>query len=102
MDVPTSSTTPPSSGAACETIACSRVAAAPAALECKLTQIVAPARQGQQGGVRRGHRRATCVTTASKDGIFDVTQLQPAGTRMGYKDYTVVREKFAIARPGES
>ena len=40
----------------CDTIDCPRVAGTPAALECRLTQIVELAGGGQQGGVRRGHR----------------------------------------------
>ncbi|MDD9724784.1 flavin reductase family protein [Roseovarius sp. SK2] len=86
--------------AACETIACSRVAAAPAALECKLTQIVdlpGKANKVVFGEVTGVYMRDDCL----KDGIFDVLSFNPLA-RMGYKDYTVVREKFAIARPGES
>ena len=35
-----------------------------------------------------------------KDGIFDVLSFNPL-TRMGYRDYSVVRETFSLKRPGE-
>ncbi|SOH93147.1 NADH-FMN oxidoreductase RutF, flavin reductase (DIM6/NTAB) family [Monaibacterium marinum] len=85
--------------AECQSIACSRVAAAPAALECKMTQIVPL--QGDAnflilGEVTGVHMRDDCV----KDGIFDVLAFNPLA-RMGYRDYSVVREKFSLTRPGE-
>ncbi|WP_420324491.1 flavin reductase family protein [Mameliella sp.] len=85
--------------AECETIACPRVAAAPANLECKLTQIVqlpGKANFAVFGEVTGVHIRDTCL----KDGIFDVLTFNPL-SRMGYRDYTVVREKFELKRPGE-
>ena len=85
--------------AACETIACSRVAAAPANLECRLTQIVkleGEANFMALGEVVGVHLRDDCL----KDGIFDVLAFNPL-TRMGYRDYSVIREKFSLARPGE-
>ena len=86
------------SRAGCETIACSRVAGAPAALECRLTQIVhlpGEANFAVFGEVTGVHMRDDCL----KDGIFDVTTYQPL-SRMGYTDYTVVREVFSMPRPG--
>ncbi|QFT63769.1 NADH-FMN oxidoreductase RutF, flavin reductase (DIM6/NTAB) family [Roseivivax halotolerans] len=85
--------------AECETIACSRVAAAPANLECRLTQIVKL--EGESnfavfGEVTGVHMRDACIV----DGIFDVLTFNPL-SRMGYRDYTVVREKFALKRPGD-
>lgn len=85
--------------APCETIACSRVARAPAAFECRLVQIV-PAR-GQNNFVVLGevtgiHLRDDCLV----DGLFDVTRFG-AVARLGYKDYAVVREVFTMTRPGE-
>ncbi|MBV6635360.1 MAG: flavin reductase family protein [Mameliella sp.] len=83
----------------CETIACSRVAAAPANLECKLTQIVqlpGKANFAVFGEVTGVHIRDNCLV----DGIFDVLTFNPL-SRMGYRDYTVVREKFSLKRPGE-
>lgn len=83
----------------CETIPCSRVANAPAALECKLTQIVqlpGEANFVTFGEVTGVHLRDDCLV----DGIFDVLRFNPLA-RMGYRDYTVVREKFPLKRPGE-
>ncbi|MEM9477761.1 MAG: flavin reductase family protein [Pseudomonadota bacterium] len=85
--------------ASCETIPCSRVAGAPASLECKLTQIVTL--EGEANFLALGevvgvHMRDDCL----KDGIFDVLAFNPL-TRMGYRDYSVVREKFSLKRPGE-
>ncbi|MCR9273410.1 MULTISPECIES: flavin reductase family protein [Mameliella] len=85
--------------AECETIACARVAAAPANLECKLTQIVqlpGKANFAVFGEVTGVHIRDNCLV----DGIFDVLTFNPL-SRMGYRDYTVVREKFELKRPGE-
>ncbi|WP_167647065.1 flavin reductase family protein [Mameliella alba] len=85
--------------AECETISCSRVAAAPANLECKLTQIVQlPGKSNFAvfGEVTGVHIRDNCLV----DGIFDVLTFNPL-SRMGYRDYTVVREKFSLKRPGE-
>ena len=85
--------------AECETIACSRVAAAPANLECRLTQIVKL--EGESnfavfGEVTGVHMRDACIV----DGIFDVLTFNPL-SRMGYRDYTVVRDKFSLKRPGD-
>lgn len=85
--------------APCETIACSCVADAPASLECKLTQIVqlpGAANFVVFGEVTGVHMRDDCLV----DGIFDVLSFNPLA-RMGYRDYTVVREKFPLRRPGE-
>jgi flavin reductase (DIM6/NTAB) family NADH-FMN oxidoreductase RutF len=85
--------------AECETVACSRVASAPASLECKLTQIVklpGEANYTVFGEVTGIHMRDDCMT----DGIFDVLKFNPLA-RMGYRDYTVVRERFSLTRPGE-
>lgn len=86
--------------AACTTIACSRVALAPASLECKLTQIVqlpGAANFAVFGEVVGVHLRDNCLT----DGVFDVTTFQPLA-RLGYKDYTKVEEVFSLTRPGET
>ena len=83
--------------AECETIACSRVANAPASLECKLTQIVDMLGEanivvfGQVTGV---HIREDCL----KDGRFDVTLFQPV-SRLGYLDFAHVTEVFVMRRP---
>jgi flavin reductase (DIM6/NTAB) family NADH-FMN oxidoreductase RutF len=83
--------------AECETIACARVAKAPAALECTLTQIVdlpGSANCAVFGEVTGIHIRDNCL----KDGLFDVLSFNPLA-RLGYKDYTVVRELFSLERP---
>ncbi|MBV2360371.1 flavin reductase family protein [Thalassococcus sp. CAU 1522] len=85
--------------AECETIACSRVAQAPANLECRLTQIVqlpGDANFAVFGQVTGVHMRDDCL----KDGMFDVLAFNPLA-RMGYRDYSVVREVFELKRPGE-
>lgn len=85
--------------AECDTIACSRVADAPANLECKLTQIVdlpGEANIAVFGEVTGIHMRDDCL----KDGLFDVTKFQPL-SRLGYRDYARVTEVFSLTRPGE-
>ncbi|NQZ72587.1 MAG: flavin reductase family protein [Dinoroseobacter sp.] len=84
---------------ACETIACSRVANAPANLECKLTQIVkleGAANFAVFGEVVGIHLRDDCLV----DGMFDVTTFNPLA-RLGYRDYTKVSDLFSLKRPGE-
>lgn len=85
--------------AACETIACSRVAAAPASLECTLSEIVKLKGEANflvLGEVTGVHLRDNCL----KDGMFDVLSFQPL-TRLGYRDYSRVSEVFSLKRPGE-
>ena len=85
--------------AACETIDCPRVANAHAALECTVTQIVqlpGEANFVTFGEVTGIHMRDDCLV----DGAFDVTRFQPL-TRLGYRDYSVIREVFSLQRPGE-
>jgi flavin reductase (DIM6/NTAB) family NADH-FMN oxidoreductase RutF len=82
-----------------------RVAASPAALECKLLQIVdlndltgAPAHRhvvfGQVVGVHLDERFL-------KNGRLDTAAMQPIA-RCGYSDYAVVDKVFAVARPKNS
>lgn len=83
----------------CETIPASRVANAPASLECKVTQIVqlpGAANFVTFGEVIGVHLRDDCVV----DGMFDVLKYQPL-TRLGYRDYSRITEVFALKRPGE-
>ena len=85
--------------AACETIACDRVADAPAALECKLTRIVdlpGAANKAVFGEVTGIHMRDDCLV----DGAFDVTRFQPL-TRLGYRDYARITEVFSLKRPDD-
>ena len=83
----------------CSTIAASRLPASPAALECKLTQITRlPGDENLVcfGEVTGIHLRDDCMV----DGIFDITRARPLA-RLGYRDYAVVTDKFALNRPGE-
>ncbi len=85
--------------AACRTIPCARVAAAPATLECRLTQIVdlpGAANFAVFGEVTGVHMRDNCL----KDGMFDILSFQPL-TRLGYRDYSRITELFSLKRPGE-
>lgn len=85
--------------AGCQTIPCSRVAGAPANLECRLTRIVelpGAANFAVFGEVTGVHMRDDCL----KDGIFDVLSFQPL-TRLGYRDYSRITELFSLNRPGE-
>ncbi|MCP3970295.1 MAG: flavin reductase family protein [Rhodobacteraceae bacterium] len=86
--------------AECETIACARVAGAPAALECRLTRIVdlpGAANRAVFGEVTGIHLRDDCLT----DGRFDVLKFNPLA-RLGYRDYAVVRELFSLNRPEDN
>ncbi len=83
----------------CETVACARVADAPAALECKLTDIVTLPGEGNflvLGEVTGVHMRDDCVV----NGRFDVSTFQPLA-RMGYRDYTHVTSIFELIRPDD-
>lgn len=81
----------------CATIACSRVAAAPASMECKLVKLVDLPGEvnivvfGEVTGI---HWRDEYLS----DGIFDVTKFQPLA-RFGYRDYTRVPDLFGLDRP---
>jgi len=84
----------------CDTISCARVAAAPASLECKVTQIIKL--EGEHnfavfGEVTGVHMRDDCM----KDGMFDVSTFTPLA-RLGYHDYAAVRDVFSLNRPDES
>lgn len=82
---------------ACETITCPRVLTAPASLECTLDQIVPLKGETNYlviGEVTGIHLRDDCL----QDGIFDVTRYQPLA-RLGYMDYSVVRDVFSLKRP---
>jgi flavin reductase (DIM6/NTAB) family NADH-FMN oxidoreductase RutF len=86
--------------AECSAIACPRVADAPAALECRLTQIVTLPGEANLlvlGEVVGVHIRDDCL----RDGRFDYAAFRPLA-RLGYRDYTAVGEVFEMTRPGEA
>lgn len=83
----------------CRVIDCPRVKGAPAALECRLTQVVTLPGVSNfvvLGEVVGVHLRDDCLV----DGTFDVTRFNPLA-RLGYRDYTVVRDLFSLTRPGQ-
>ncbi len=83
----------------CETISCARIEGVPAALECKLTQIVTLPGEANRvvfGEVTGVHLHDDHI----RDGKFDVTSFQPLA-RLGYRDYSVVREVFSLNRPDD-
>ncbi|NVK60262.1 MAG: flavin reductase family protein [Rhodobacteraceae bacterium] len=85
--------------AECRTIDCPRVAAAPAALECKVVQVVqlpGAANFVTFGEVTGVHMRDDCLV----NGRFDVTRFRPL-SRLGYRDYATVTEVFELKRPGD-
>ena len=85
--------------AECKTINCARIDGVPAAMECKVTQIVRI--EGASNYVVFGevvgiHMRDDTIV----DGRFDVTTFNPLA-RMGYRDYTTVKEVFELVRPDD-
>ncbi|KIC43773.1 flavin reductase [Ruegeria sp. ANG-S4] len=83
----------------CETVPCARIDGAPAALECKLTQIVTlpgAANRVVFGEVTGVHLHDDHI----RNGKFDVTSFQPLA-RLGYRDYAVVTELFSLNRPDD-
>lgn len=85
--------------AECISIDCPRVENAPATLECRVTQII-PLLGAEDfmvlGEVTGVHLRDTCL----RGGKFDLSTFNPVA-RLGYRDYTVVREIITLKRPGE-
>ena len=84
---------------ACRTIACPCVEGAPAVLECVLVQEIALRGTDNVmiiGEVTGVHLRDDCIV----DGRFDVTRYRPVA-RLGYQDYTVVREVITLVRPDD-
>lgn len=82
--------------AECSAIDCPRVADAPATLECRVIRMVDLLGDERMvlGEVVGIHLRDDCLV----DGRFDVTRYQPAA-RLGYSDYTFVRELVSLRRP---
>lgn len=80
-------------------IAAPFVKSAPAALECVFhSEIELPGNStlvlGQVVGIHLDPKHI-------RDGVFDVTSYRPLA-RLGYHDYAVISELFALARPGQS
>lgn len=83
----------------CTTIACDRVADAPAAMECRMTQIVQVEGETNYvvfGEVTGFHLRDDCIV----NGKFDATVYRPL-SRMGYRDYSVIQDVFELSRPDD-
>ena len=83
--------------AECRTIDCPRVAASPATLECRMSQIVT-LEGGQDflviGTVTGVHIRDEFLS----EGRFDLTKVRPMA-RLGYKDYAMIEALMALERP---
>lgn len=85
--------------AECDTIDCPRVAAAPAALECRMLSMTTLKGDNNilvLGEVTGVHIDDACL----KDGMIDVTSYQVL-SRLGYRDYARVTEVFPLLRPGQ-
>lgn len=84
----------------CTTIPCPRVADAPATLECELIDIITLRGRNNfliLGEVTGIHLRDDCLI----EGRFDVTRFNPVA-RLGYRDYTIVRDLVELRRPDEA
>ena len=83
----------------CETIDCARVAGAPAALECQMSEVKELKGKDNyliMGEVTGIYLRDDCVV----DGRFDVSTFRPLA-RLGYRDYLAVGDLFSLARPDD-
>ena len=82
--------------AECLAIDCPRVADAPATLECRVVKLVDLLGDERLllGEVVGVHLRDDCLV----DGRFDATRFTPVA-RLGYHDYTFVREIVELRRP---
>ncbi|WP_309084861.1 flavin reductase family protein [Chelativorans sp.] len=86
----------------CELVSCPRVMEAPAALECKVTEILKP--RDIEGNPSRSivvigevvgvHIRDDMLS----GGLFDIARARNLA-RLGYMDYTAVEEIFSMRRP---
>jgi flavin reductase (DIM6/NTAB) family NADH-FMN oxidoreductase RutF len=84
--------------APCRVIDCARVAEAPAALECRLVEVIrlrGAANLMVIGEVVGVHIRDGLLV----NGRLDVTAYQPLA-RLGYQDYTWVSQTLRMVRPG--
>lgn len=86
--------------ATCQVVSVPRIAAAPAAFECRLWKIIdLPAENSFMvlGAVVGIHINPAIL----KDGMVDVSLYQPM-SRLGYKDYAAVEKVFPLDRPDRS
>ena len=90
----------------CNTVKVPRVAAAPAALECKLWKVIElpkPETDGAETGIA-GVMVIGTITgihiadETVKDGKIDVTSYRPLA-RLGYMDYARINDVFSMPRP---
>ena len=85
--------------AECDTIACPRVAGAPATLECQMTQII-PLKGRDNflilGEVTGVHIRDEFL----RDGRLELALFEPLA-RLGYRDYARISEPFELKRPDD-
>ena len=85
----------------CNTVNVPRVAAAPAALECKLWKVIELPKPETAGAGVMVIGMITGIHIADetvKDGKIDVTSYQPLA-RLGYMDYARIDDVFAMPRP---
>ena len=90
----------------CNTVKVPRVAAAPAALECKLWKVIELPKPKIEGAETGGAGVMIIGTITGihianetvKDGKIDVTSYQPLA-RLGYMDYARINDVFAMPRP---
>src|SRR5690606_36817446 len=82
--------------AACQMIACARVAAAPAALECRFLQLIPLLGDSHMvlGEVIGVHIRDELLS----EGRLDVQRYKSL-SRLGYHDYAAVERTFEMRRP---
>ena len=88
--------------APCRNVGVPRVAASPVVLECILNSVTAlTARDGTRvrsdvifGEVVGIHIADEVI----RDGMLDITRMRPL-SRLGYMDYAIIEDVFAIARP---
>jgi flavin reductase (DIM6/NTAB) family NADH-FMN oxidoreductase RutF len=95
----------------CNTVKVPRVAAAPAALECKLWKVIELPKpetgNAKTGNVKTGDAGVMVIGMITgihiadetvKDGKIDVTSYKPLA-RLGYMDYARIDDVFAMPRP---
>jgi len=85
----------------CNTVKVPRVAAAPAALECRLWKVIELPKPETGGAGVMVIGTITGIHIADetiKDGKIDVTSYQPLA-RLGYMDYARINDVFSMPRP---